>query len=129
MKKIKFIISIIIFILVTGIFSSIYADDEATTTTTFTDFANAKVILEEKDSGSGFEYKLKVTGITFNEDSTYAVFLTNGNNKPNITSLKDYENYDGYSGYLEQQDSGIYLVSESIEKWIEKNGDLYVWII
>ena len=54
MKKIKFIISIIIFILVTGIFSSIYADDEATTTTTFTDFSNAKVIVTEKDDGNGY---------------------------------------------------------------------------
>ncbi len=128
MKKIKFIISIIIFILVTGIFSSIYADDEATTTTTFTDFSNAKVIVTEKDDGNGYwsYYNISVSGIKSNEESSYMIYFTNDDNLPTKPSTEEEfekmsENYL-LGGETEKELKNFYT-------YVEKKGDIYGWIL
>lgn len=134
MKKIKFIISIIIFILIVGIFSSIYADDEtattttSTTTTTFTDFSNVKVIVTEEDDGNGYwtYYKLSIPGITLNEESQYKIYFTNEEKAPTKPSTSDEFVADSENTLVGGKTE---MELKNFESYVEKSGDIYAWIL
>lgn len=96
----------------------------------WTDFSKAKIVLTQKADISFWKYTIKVTGVTLNEDSIYAVYMTNGENKPSIPTKWDDIMFDNnVLKYLEKGEKEEEVDSDKIESYLEKSGDIYCWII
>ena len=105
----------------------------SSTTNGWTDTSNISIkLINDYYLGTYQGYKISIEGITTNKDSEYYLYLTNGKNKPN--ELLDNKNFDidnkaqirangkefqGYSKPLSNEGSAV----------LEKNGDIYAWII
>lgn len=88
-----------------------------------TDFSNAKFELKKQGDANAY---LEISGITPKEDSEYYLFITNDNNKPDVTSTssgKIWMKYDETSKNLKS------VAVEDIEKNIELNQELYATIV
>ncbi len=82
---------------------------------TWTDTTNCKISIE----GHATKYrKLKITGLKEIEGHEYYVFITNSKEEPTLTVDKN--------GWVSNSD--FFLVDISIEKYLEKSGDIYFWI-
>lgn len=109
------------------------SEGESQTTETWTDTSNIKIKFTT-DSIKKLEVwqdvKISIEGITTNKDSQYYLYLTNGNNKPTLS----LDNALGGTGYYTVQDGARFQnLSESLnyigEEILEKNGDIYAWIV
>ncbi|MBQ2916571.1 MAG: Ig-like domain-containing protein [Clostridia bacterium] len=93
----------------------------------FTDFSNAKYELL-------FDYSvdLKITGITPIENNSYYYIITSTNTKPTISTTSygalDTENTVGVEGLSYNIDEK-YIYDTYLDKYLELNQDLYLWII
>lgn len=93
----------------------------------FTDFSNAKYELL-------FDYyvDLKITGITPIENNSYYYIITSNNTKPTISTTSygalDTENTVGVEGLSYNIDEK-YIYDTYLDKYLELNQDLYLWII
>ena len=90
----------------------------------FTDFSNAKYeLLFDTD------VDLKITGITPIEKNTYYYIITSDNTKPTIS----INSYGGVAtegiDYLSVNTEGNYIYEYNLDKYVELNQDLYLWII
>ena len=93
----------------------------------FTDFSNAKYeLLFDMDAD------LKITGITPIEDNDYYYIITSSNTKPTISTTTygalDTENTAGIDRLtcnIEEK----YIYDRNLDKYLELNQDLYIWII
>ena len=106
-------------------------EEESQTTETWTDTSNIKIKLTDSTIGLQQEFKLGIEGITTNKDSEYYLYLTNGNNKPTL-SVTD-SNFIN-KGYYTSQNGTVfqnyfYPLSGEGREILEKNGDIYAWIV
>lgn len=95
----------------------------------FTDFSKAKYeLLFDLDTD------LKISGINPKDDirNTYYYIITSSNTKPNIS----YNTYGGVDteatneiNYLNVNSDDNYLYSRTLDKYVELNQDLYLWVI
>lgn len=95
----------------------------------FTDFSKAKYeLLFDLDTD------LKISGINAKDDTknTYYYIITSSNTKPNIS----YSTYGGVDieatseiNYLNVNSDDNYLYSRNLDKYVELNKDLYLWVI
>lgn len=95
----------------------------------FTDFSKAKYeLLFDLDTD------LKISGINPKDDirNTYYYIITSSNTKPNIS----YNTYGGVDteatneiNYLNVNSDDNYLYSRTLDKYVELNQDLHLWVI
>lgn len=93
----------------------------------FTDFSNAKYELL-----FDVQVDLKITGITPSDDNYYAYIITSSNTKPTITKdswgaldTTTLENSDTLLVNSEEN----YMYDRNLDKYVELNQDMYLWII
>lgn len=107
---------------------------KGTSTTTadgWTDTSNTKIKFIDSTIGNNQSVKICIEGITTNKDSQYYLYLTNGNNKPTL-SVSD-TNFINKGYYTSQDATRFQNFSQSLtsegEQILEKNGDIYAWIV
>ncbi len=93
----------------------------------FTDFSNAKYELLFDTN-----VDLKITGVTPIEKNNYYYIITDNNTKPTITIDKygglDTEETVEAEGLICNTDEN-YIYDRNLDKYVELNQDLYIWII
>lgn len=107
---------------------------KGTSTTTadgWTDTSNTKIKFIDSTIGNNQSVKICIEGIATNKDSQYYLYLTNGNNKPTL-SVSD-TNFINKGYYTSQDATRFQNFSQSLtsegEQILEKNGDIYAWIV
>lgn len=93
----------------------------------FTNFSNAKYeLLYDVD------VDLKITGVTPNNDNMYYYIITPNNTKPTI-SKNSYGSLDTEvvtdARYLSVNTEENYIYARNLDKYVELNQDLYLWVI
>lgn len=93
----------------------------------FTDFSNGKYeLLFDTD------VDLKITGITPKEESYYYYIITSDNTKPTL-SFTSYGALDTDvvtdANYLSVNTEENYIYARNLDKYVELNQDLYLWVI
>lgn len=93
----------------------------------FTDFSNAKSqLLFDTD------VDLKITGISAQDKHNYYYIITPDKNKPTLSKTKsgrlDTESTKDVKSFLVNTDEK-YIYSRNLDKYVELNQDLYLWII
>lgn len=93
---------------------------------TFTDFSKAKYELLFDVS-----VDFKITGITPNADNSYYYIITPTNTKPTIskTNYGALNNDNNIFGTLSHNTQENRLYAHSLDKYVELNQDLYLWVI
>lgn len=93
----------------------------------FTDFSNAKYELI-----FDVNVNLKITGVTPSDDNSYHYIITSSNTKPTITKeswgaldTTTLENSDSLLVNSEEN----YMYDRNLDKYVELNQDMYLWII
>lgn len=138
-KEILCIIPIILLLLIPNIVKGVEGDTELETPTqeetkleenekqaVWTDVSNLKLEVINNSSYGKVSYSLKVSGATEIKDHMYYTFITNSATEPELiidesNNRVEYENV---------QIPGIYPVgSYNMDKHIEKNGDIYYWLL
>lgn len=103
----------------------------STTNDGWTDTSNTKIKFIDSTIGNNQSVKICIEGITTNKDSQYYLYLTNGNNKPTL-SVSD-TNFINKGYYTSQDATRFQNFSQSLtsegEQILEKNGDIYAWIV
>ena len=93
----------------------------------FTDFSNAKYELL-----FDIDVDLKITGVTPIENNEYYYIITSNNTKPTISTTTwgslDIENTAGVD-WLSCNIEEKYIYDRNLDKYVELNQDLYIWII
>lgn len=93
----------------------------------FTDFSNAKYeLLFDTD------VDLKITGVTPIKNNDYYYIITSSNTKPPISTTSygtlDEEATEGVESLICNTDEN-YMYDRYLDKYVELNQDLYIWII
>ena len=112
---------------------------ESSTSDGWTDASKASIkVIKETGGDVNFQYYyLSIDGITpSSAESNIYVYLTNGKNKPNLktdeNNIIKSEGYIVYSNgkkFIEQLKKYKLGVDEKGEGILEKNGDIYAWIV
>lgn len=93
----------------------------------FTDFSNAKYELL-----FDLSVDLKITGVTSKEDSNYYYIITSDKTKPTL-SFTSYGALDTdvvtEANYLSVNTEENYIYARNLDKYVELNQDLYLWVI
>lgn len=93
----------------------------------FTDFSNAKYKLL-----FDLDVDLKITGITPNPENSYYYIVTSSNTKPTI-STTSWGSLDTdivtEANYLNINEEENYIYARDLDKYVELNQDLYLWVI
>lgn len=92
----------------------------------FTDFSNAKYELL-----FDLSVDLKITGVTSKEDSNYYYIITSDKTKPTLPLVADgdCDDSDSKVNSLSFNEEKNWFYVESLDEFVELNGDLYIWII
>lgn len=118
--KNKTIFIMLIFILAITLFHiNVYAETDLETekeaeTTQWTDFSNVEIELTKSYTSGHVTYNLNVKNVTYKKGHSYDVYINNSLSKPSES--------DGAIG--EHLGSTIL----NINKYLEKSGDIYLWI-
>jgi len=93
----------------------------------FTDFANAKYELLFDTN-----VDLKISGVSPSEENSYHYIITPNNTKPTL-SFTSYGSLDTDivtdAKYLSVNSEENYIYARNLDKYVELNQDLYLWII
>lgn len=119
MRKTKISGVILAFLLILLFSVNVYATDEE-----WTDLSKAKVEVTQTDKRiGGWEYTLKVTGVTFKDskDIMYNVYLKNEDTTPDFSKTEDL------AGTLNKE--GQADVTVKLNNLFEKSGKIYCWIV
>lgn len=103
----------------------------STTTDGWTDTSNIKIKITDIINENLRSFKISIEGITTNKDSQYYLYLTNGKNKPTL-SVTD-SNFINKGYYTSQNGTTFQNYYQTLtnegEEVLEKNGDIYAWIV
>lgn len=115
----------ILFIFITILATYVYAEG----TTNWTDFSKAKVeLVMSSDTNQFKQYDIKISNVTYQEDSHYYLFLTNGQNtKTQYDYKQDLEGAEGPMVTWSGTDS--HFINMQIETCIENSGDIYATVV
>lgn len=120
----KFFLTVVVGVIAIMMFSlnSYAVDETGGDTTQWTDLSKAKAEVSQKPNGfgTGWEYSLKITGITFNENSRYHVYIKSGDGEVDIKK----DQFDILSN-----NGDVALADVSLQRAYELNKDVYCYIV
>lgn len=108
-------------------------DDEetppTTETQTWTDFSNAKITFVDKGDSKEKGYNIKVENVKFATDdyTRYYVFMSNSSTKPTMGATKAELEKNAITTWY--KDTEKVILKTIVDEYIEKAGDIYLWIV
>lgn len=88
----------------------------------FTDFSTAKVELKKDGISNAI---VEVSGVSIKEGHVYYTYITNSTTQPTMSD----DHFGDGSISMEYDEANKVLKSYDISKYVEKNQDLYLWIV
>lgn len=110
-------------------------EEESKTTETWTDTSNITIKIVDNSITSTSDiirnFDLKIDGVkNINKNSNYYLYFTNGKTKPTVITYDSNLIKSGYyQNFTSTEMSSSYSKSLSDESILEKNGDIYAWIV
>ena len=124
MKKIKIILTFVIFFLIISINLDCKAD-----TQNWTNFENVILTFVDRGEAEELQYDLKFENVTFdtNETTKYYVFITNNSNLLDVEKTESVLQNNAIEVWTSSSEKIVPY--NKINKFIDTNEDTYVWII